>query len=136
MRSYDQPDLMSYNLGSVDFTSGGPFTIPVPSDVSGARILGYAITSATVAFTADTTPGALQFGDGTDADKFGDLLATVIAAGASLHVLGDDLGTGIALDYANATNDGRLDQITVTVIAPTGGAPAGTGTVEVFIGWY
>lgn len=133
MRSYDQPDLMSYNLGSVGFTTDGPFTIPVPPDCSGMRILGYAISTATVAFTADTTPAALQFGDGTTADKFGQLDADVIAAGSSLHVVGD--GDGASADYASAAG-GRLDEITVTVVAPTGGTPAGTGNVTVFMAWY
>lgn len=135
MRSYDQPDMLSYGLGSVGFTTDGPFTIPVPPSCSGLRIVGYAIDTATVAFTADTTPGALSFGDGTDADKFGQLDAAVIAAGDSLHVEGNDLSQGIALDYASASG-GRLDQITVTVVAPTGGTPAGTGNVTVFMAWY
>jgi hypothetical protein len=133
MRSYDQPDLMSYNLGSVDFTSGGPFTIPVPPDCSGMRVVGYAIDTATVAFTADTTAAALQFGDGTDADKFGQLDAAVIGAGDSLHVVNDAGGT--SADYASAAG-GRLDQVTVTVVAPTGGTPGGTGNLTVFMAWY
>ena len=124
MRSYDQPDQFSYNLGSVDFTADGPFTIPVPPDCSGMRILGYAIDTATVAFTADTTPAAL---------KFGDLEAAVIAAGDSLHVVND--GDGASADYASAAG-GRLDQVTVTCVAPTGGTPGGTGNVTVFMAWY
>jgi hypothetical protein len=133
MRSYDQPDQFSYNLGSVNFTADGPFTIPVPPDCSGMRIRGYAISTATVAFTADTTPAALQFGDGTTADKFGQLDAAVIAAGDSLHVVND--GDGASADYASAAG-GRLDQVTVTVVAPTGGTPGGTGNVTVFMDWY
>jgi hypothetical protein len=133
MRSYDQPDLLSYSLGSVDFTADGPFTIPVPPDCSGMRIVGYAIDTATVAFTADTTPAALSFGDGTTADKFGSLEADVIASGDSLHVVND--ADGASADYASASG-GRLDQVTVTCVAPTGGTPGGTGNVTVFMAWY
>lgn len=133
MRSYDQPDLLSYGLGSLNFTSASDITIPCPPDCSGLLIRGYAIDTASVAFTADTTPAALQFGDGTTTDKFGQLDAAVIAAGDSLHVVGT--GDGIALNYASATG-ARLDQITVTVVAPTGGTPGGTGNVTLFLAWY
>lgn len=136
MRSYDNYDLMSYDLGSLNWTAANTTAIPVPADASGARILGYAIHDVTVAFTADTTPGYLDFGTAGDADKFGHLAADVIAAGDGLHVLGnDDLGAGI--DLARAGDAGvALTQIEVATVAMTGGTPGGTGRTTVFIGWY
>lgn len=135
MRSYDQPDVLSYDLGAINFTSGAATSLPVPSDVSGARILGFAVQGATVAFTADTTPAYLDIGTAADADKFLHGAVGVVAATDSKHVLGADIGIGI--DLARGGDAGvALAQLEVTFVAPTGGTPAGTGRVTVFIGWY
>lgn len=135
MKSYDNSQQRTYSLGSVDSTSGGPFAIAVPPWAKSARIEGVAFGSVSVAFTADTTGAGVQIGTATDADKFGDFVFGVIAAGDAAEV-----GPVSAGNYIDLERDGdagaALTQLEVVLVAPTGGTPAGTGDLDIVIGWY
>lgn len=80
MKSYDNPEYRSYNMGLVDIGAGtAPDSIPVPAGATGARIVGAAVGSLTEAFTADTTGGGIQIGTAADPNKFFDAVLPVIA---------------------------------------------------------
>ncbi len=137
--SYDQPDRLQYLFEGVDFGAGDSTeTIEAPDagDVSGAqersgRVVAVLISGVTEAFTQTTTAGAVQVGDGSDADAYFDT--------------GLNLGSGLTIDESVKyfPDDGSqsdipldADDVTVTFVAPTGGTPAGIGDVTVVIDWF
>lgn len=137
MRSYDKPEFRSYYLGLVDFGAGGAAdSIPVPSGVTGARIVGASVNGLTEAFTADTTGAGLNIGTAVDADKFMAAVLPVVALTDSHDIGGvTAAGTEIRLGY-DGDAGAALTQLEVTMVAPTGGTPAGIGLLNVTIGWY
>lgn len=123
--SYADPNRKTYAFGVQDFTAGETFTIAQPSGKNG--VLRSIDVQATVAFTADTTEGFVQVGTAADPDKYGVLAmgTTAATAGASTDQDGNALGDAVTID----------EDVVVTLVAPTGGVPAGSGAVQVVIDW-
>lgn len=131
-RSYSDPLVISYNLGTHDFGAGGDaLAIPVPAGMSRFKVLEVAV-SATEDFTAVSTPAFVRIGTAADADAFVE---------ADLGTLEDTDAFGLrddtdAIKYDDFGDADGLDQLEVAFVAPTGGSPAGTGHVNIAIAWF
>ena len=136
MKSYDHPITVSHNLGIVDYGAGSSVQlIPVPPGMSSARI-EFALLDVDETFTDDTTEGAVQIGDGTDADKFFAASTGVSAIDTAVSLDGVT-EAGKFIDLARDGNGGAaLTFLTVTMVAPTGGTPAGIATTTIVVSWY
>lgn len=135
MSQYDSPFSFLYQFPAINFVSGaGASKIPVPRGAKQARVLDLQIT-ATTTFTQTTTPGLVQIGDGTTANKFAQLSAGATAAGST--ITGNDTGGVFLSEYIaqNYNSGAGLHDLTMTVVAPTGGSPAGVGTINVIMAW-
>lgn len=134
MSQYDNPISLNYKFAAVNFATGSTAKIPVPYKAQGARVGDIAVV-ASVTFTQVTTPGLVQVGDGTTADKFASLNIGGTTSGNS--IAGGDVG-GVYKAYylaANYNSGAGLHDLIVTFVAPTGGTPAGTGDVYVSMLW-
>jgi len=136
MKTYDNPITVSHNLGVVDYGAGNSVQlIPVPPNVSRAR-LEFVLLDVDETFNTDTTDGRFQVGDGTTADKFMD--ADIGAAAVDTAVsfaCGKDAGKEIDLDR-DGDGGAALTFLTVTMVAPTGGTPAGIANTTLVVSWY
>ncbi len=127
--SYSDGPVINYPFPAVDFgAGGGNFAIKAPKGFSNGTIIEVSVT-VTETFNAVTTAGFVRVGTSTDADAYVELA----------------MGTAAATDaYGTADDpDAILDplipsgtQVEVACVAPTGGTPAGIGTVNVAIQWY
>ena len=126
--SYDNPDVVTYVIPSVDFgAGGGSFAVKAPNGYENGRILDVGVM-VTETFTTDTTPGYVRIGTTGDADAYAEL----------------NMGTAAATDFYNTQNDTDAiieadvtnTQLEVVCVAPTGGTPAGIGHVHIVIGWF
>lgn len=136
-KTYDMPLTVSHNLGSHDFGAGGDaLAIGRPPGVQFARVslLGLA---ATETFTNDTTPAYVRVGTASDADKFAefDLGTTADTDGLTTNVGVTAAGNFIDLDR-DGDSGASLDQLEVAFVAPTGGTPAGIGSVTLVVDWW
>ena len=137
---YDNPMRITYNLGLHDYGAGGDaLAIPVPSGMTRCRIESIAL-SATETFTATTTDAKVQIGTAADADKFAQLDADTLADTDAMDLTpADDLfdngygGAGIVDVSSSGEN---ISQLEVTLVAPTGGTPAGIAHTNITIAWW
>ena len=150
-QSYDNPQRMSYAFGIHDFGAGGEaWAIPVPAGKQGCIIEEIAIHCIGETFNSDTTSAAVQLGIAGTLDKFAELgaenladtdaigIATgkdITASPGTADVLRDNSygGKGVVLTSSAGDN---ITQIEVTFVAPTGGTPAGKGSVTIVLGWF
>lgn len=128
--SYADPDRRIYSSGIIDFGAGGEtLAIKGPSGKTGT--LKWIHVSASETFTADSTPAYVRLGTAADPDAYAEF---------NLGTLGDT--------NAASSDDGSTDtdaiisssipadtQVEWTMVAPTGGTPAGIGVVTVCIDW-
>lgn len=143
--NYDSLYEVCYNFPSVNFATGSSQKMKIPRGAKMARVLDI-LVSATVLFTQVTTPAVVEIGDGTTANAFGQLSLGALAAGNTLGA-SDVVGGlfGVSNQFGNAAaavylagnyNAGAgLHDLIATFVAPTGGTPAGTGTVIVVVGY-
>lgn len=135
MSQYDDMITSSHAFPSVNFASGSTNKIKVPRGAKLGRVLDI-LVNATVLFTQVTTPAIVQVGDGTTPDIFATLTLGALAAGSTIG--GGDVTNGIFKSVylaGNYASGAGLHDLTVTFVAPTGGTPAGTGTVLIIMGW-
>lgn len=127
--TYDNPFYVTYSVGEHDFGAGGEsLSIKGPSGKKGR--LKFICLSATEAFTADTTSAKVQIGTAADVDAYAQLDCATTADTDSIEASDEDTGTITDPDIPADT------QVEVTLVAPTGGTPAGKGFVNFVIGWY
>ena len=132
--AYDNLKTLTYGYAGVNFASGNAtHKVAVPRAAQYARVLDIMV-EATVTFTQTTTPGLVQVGDGTTANKFGQLSLGGTAAGSTIGSGDSPVRTA---DYlkGNYNSGAGLHDLTITFVAPTGGTPAGTGNVFITIGY-
>lgn len=128
--SYSNPNRRTYTFPGIAFGTSGAQTLDNPKGKAG-RIVSVQVV-ATVLFTAVTTPGRVDLGNSTTANAYGSLSLGTLAAAASLS----SEGTIGYASYTNTTRDIAADvPLKVSFIAPTGGSPAGTGTVILTVDW-
>lgn len=134
--SYSHPLRISYNFGSVAFSSGSSTrNIAVPAGKRFAKIREIHL-DATVTFNAVTTPAKIQVGNGTTANKYADFSCATTAAGAAKAMASSDVVAAYRefIDCGSAGEN--LTALKVSLIANTGGTPAGTGVPTIVIDWY
>jgi len=136
MKSYDLPITVSYNLGLVDYGAGDTVQLVAPPPgVTSAR-LEFVHLDCNETFNDDTTEGGVQVGDGTTADKFMDARVGTLAIDTAAS-FNDYKEAGKFIDLARDGNAGAaLSFLTVTLLAPTGGTPAGIANTTLVVSWY
>lgn len=132
--SYHRTKQVTYALPAADAGAGAKtLKFQGPKGKKG-RVIDYGFYNVTEAFTATTLPSYVSVGDGSDVDAYGDEISmgtTAIGGGSSLltQYRNDQLD-----DYV--LGDIPADQeVTVTATAPTGGTPAGIGTLFCVVDW-
>lgn len=131
---YDNLKVVTYDLGTVNFATGSVQKLKIPRGVGQARVLDI-LMNCTVTFTQVTTPALVEVGDGTTANQFASLTVGALTAGNTLGA--SDVTNGILQNVYDSGNypSAPLHDFTVTLVAPTGGTPAGTAAVSVVIGY-
>lgn len=133
--SYDLPVRVSYNLGNVaggvDFGAGdSAYAIKPPPGKSCGNLVDIHL-SVNETFTQVTTPAYVRLGDGSDADRYGQLNCGAAAVTNAYNM--DDGGTfGSMIDLVAHS----ITQVEVTCVAPTGGTPAGIANVTIVVDWF
>lgn len=126
--SYSNGLTITYTFPSIDFGAGNSASaIKAPYGYSKGRIddIGVAVTET---FTQTTTPAYVRIGTASDADAYAQL----------------NMAAAANTDYYNTQNDtdaiinADVDdtQLEVAFVAPTGGTPAGIGTVNITVTWF
>lgn len=125
---YDKPQLITYGLGNHDFgTAGDSLSLRGPAGKVGKLV--HVSVSATETFNAVTTSAKVQVGTAGDVDAYAEL----------------DIGTTADTDCVSEATDTDAiisdaipadTQVEVTLVAPTGGTPAGMGYVHIGIEWF
>lgn len=136
MKFYDNALLISHNLGVVDYGAGDSVQlIPAPPGCTRARIEGV-LLDCDETFNTDTTEGGVQIGDGTDPDKFFTCSVGALAVNTAASFAGATSGYP-TVDMDRDGNAGAaMTFLTVTMVAPTGGTPAGIANTTVVIHWF
>ncbi len=137
---YDEAMVVTYTFGALG-CSGGNSTRKIrgPKGLKGnvALITGLSTTS----FVGTTTPGKLQVGDGVTANKYGEISMGAAGAGTASGsiVVANTYATGLlannpaSLPFVNMAAD---TDVTITCVAPTGGAPAGVADYTIVVRWF
>lgn len=141
MQGYDSNIVIPYKFAAMNFVTGaGTYKLPIPRSARFGRVMDIMVVSTTT-FTQTTTDGIVQVGDGTTANAFAQLHVGGTAAGSSIS--GRDVtaqyGVWVA-NYIAASNpavgvNGVLHDLVMTIVAPTGGTPAGVGDVYVIVAY-
>jgi len=122
------PRTMTYVLPAVDFGAGdSAHAIKAPQGYDRGVILDVGV-AVTETFNKVTTPGYVRIGTTGDADAYVQM----------------DMDAAAATDFYNTQNDTDAiingdvfsTQLEVACIAPTGGTPAGIGSVHITIDWF
>lgn len=127
--SYSLPNRREYVFPAVAFGSSSAQSFKGPKGKSG--ILRDIHVSCTTLFTAVTTPAHVMVGTAADTDFNADFTLGTLAATDSVSMIGSTGSVAALLNAAIAPDT----QVEVTFTAPTGGSPAGTGTVTVCVDW-
>lgn len=91
-------------------------------------------TLASETFNQVTTQGLTQVGVASDLDKFAELEMGALAAAATLS--DSDQADVFVLDGQFDLEQETEDELTITLVAPTGGTPAGIADVDIAISWF
>lgn len=133
MADYANMKTVTYSLGSINFATGSTVKLKVPRGAQMARVLDIFLT-CTVNFTQVTTPAQVEIGDGTNAGAFANLVVGGLTAGNTLGA--SDVTNGIfTAVYDAGAYPNPLHDLIATLVAPTGGTPAGTAAVTVVVGY-
>jgi hypothetical protein len=134
---YDNPLLLTYTYPALAFGgTSSSSTIKPPRGKKQANIEEIHV-GVTVLFTAVTTPAFIRLGYSGDHDYYAELNMGTAAASAG-YGTSDITANPIfrKIDLANDPTPGVLTGVLVNFVAATGGTPAGTGTVDITLGWY
>ena len=128
---YDSTKTVAYMVAAdYDFgAAGDSLSICGPSGYKG-KLLDIMLAMVGEASTADTTGIKVQVGTAADVDAYGELHASGVLADTDCWNSADDTDAIIAEAIPADT------KIEVTLVAPTGGTPAGKGHAYVTIEWY
>lgn len=134
-RGYENPVGISYVYPALGFgAAASSSTIKPPLKLNQGNIRDIHV-GVTVLFTQVTTAAHVLVGYSGDTDYFADL--TMGAAAASAGYNTRDAGSIYRkIDLLNDPTPGVLTSVLVSFVAATGGSPAGTGTVNIFIEWF
>ena len=143
--SYDTPQEITYDYNAQAF-GGGTITRHIQGPKGKRGRVAYILASPTVAFVGTTTPGAVQVGVSGTLTKFANVPMGTAGVPAPVNVpivasdyvgglTGMQMASSTTPPYAYAYAPADTD-IIVTLLAPTGGAPAGTADVVVKVEWF
>lgn len=139
MSQYDNLKSVTYKFAAMNFVAdAGTYKLPIPRTARFARVEDIMVVCTTT-FTQTTTGAVVQIGDGVTAAAFASLPVGGLTAGNS--ITGEDLTDGVwVANYLAQANPavgtaGVLHDLTMTIVAPTGGTPAGVGDVYVIVGF-
>lgn len=125
-KSYSNPAYLTFVLPAVDFGAGDSArAIKLPAGFSAGRLIDVGV-AVTETFNAVTTPAFVRIGTASDADAYAQLQMDAAAA-TDFWNTQDDTDAIIDADIPDIT------QLEVACIAPTGGTPAGIGSVHILI---
>ena len=127
--SYSNGPTITYSFPAVDFGAGDTghaFKAPYGYTQGTIIDVGVAVTET---FNQVTTPGYVRIGTAGDADAYAQLNMADAAATNYYNTL-DDTDAIINAKIPSTT------QVEVACIAPTGGTPAGVGTVHITVRWF
>ena len=127
--SYSLPNRRTYTFPAVNFGATSAQSIKGPAGKKGVLVDIH--VSCTTLFTAVTTQAYVDVGTAADIDYNAHFGLSTLAATDSISLLGST-GSLAALIEPNIAAD---TQVEVTFTAPTGGSPAGVGTVQIVIDW-
>jgi hypothetical protein len=127
---YANPQVRTtYTYPSHDFGAGaGAVSFQGPKNMVGK--LKEIVLHCTETFTATTTPAYIRIGTASDADAYAEANLGLTADTDTFVASQDDPDAIIVSDLPADT------QVEVAFIAPTGGTPAGIGTVSLVVEWY
>lgn len=132
--SYSNPVYGSYSYNAVDYGNGTVTKrIRPPRGATRGRVEGIH-AYATETFNQVTTQAETQVGVTGNLDKFASLPMGALAAGATLA--DSDVSNVFVSDGQFDFDTEAVDELTVTMLAPTGGTPAGIADVEIIIAWF
>lgn len=136
--SYSAPNRLSFSTGLHTFSAGDAArNIAVPKGARFARIANIHV-SGTTTFNAVTTSAKVQLGNATTASKYANFDVGTLAAGSAVDLA--DKTTALQSGYREYIDCGaegeNLTDIKLSLIAPTGGTPAGAGIVDITIDWF
>lgn len=125
---YDMPQRQTFIFPAVDFGAGNSaHAFKLPAGLKGTLVdVGVAVTET---FNQVTTPGYVRVGTTGDADAYAELNMAAAAA-TDFYNTQDDTDAIISEALPADT------QIEVACVAPTGGTPAGIGTVHIVVDVY
>lgn len=140
---YDVPQEVTYSYIGQAF-GGGTITKYIQGPKGKRGRVTYVNANATVSFVGTATPGAVQVGVAGALTKFANMPMGAAGAGtaANASVVASDYASGLtgsnpssepATPYQFIPED---TQAVITLLAPTGGAPAGTADVFIKIEWH
>ena len=137
---YDTPQEITYSYGAQAF-GGGTITKTIQGPKGKRGRVTYVEATPTVSFVGTATPGAVQVGVTGALTKFANMAMGAAAAGtaAGTPVVASDYASGLtgsnpqSLPFQYAAAD---TPVVITLLAPTGGAPAGTADVVIKIEWF
>ena len=124
MATYDLPVYATFNYEGHDFGAGGGTKEIVGPPGMRGKVVAVLVSNVTETFTNTTTEAKVQAGVSGDLDKFAELGLGTTASGAAAS------GAGKAAVLADD------ETLLVTMVAPTGGTPAGIADVQVVTAWF
>lgn len=132
--SYENAVTLNYSYNAQDIGAGDiTKKIRPPRGATRGRVESIHLY-ASETFTQTTTQALVQVGVASDLDAYAELGCGALAAAATLSE-SDQAGVLV--------NDGQFDlsqetedELTLTMVAPTGGTPAGIADVDLAISWF
>jgi hypothetical protein len=139
-QTYDNPVWVTYTWSALD-CSAGDKTRKIRGPKGKKGIVELITGMATTSFVGTSTPSYLRIGDGSDADKYGQIAMGAASAGtaAGSLVVANTYATGLlannpaSLPFVATAAD---TDVTVTCVASTGGSPAGVADYTILMRWY
>lgn len=125
--AYNNPVVATYSFVHDFGAAGDALAIKAPRGFDRGRILDIGV-AVTETFTQVDTPAYIRLGTASDADAYAEMNMAA-AADTDYYNTQNDTDAIINADVTDA-------QIEVAFVAPTGGTPAGIGTVNIVIAWF
>lgn len=136
MSHYDNPLVITYGLGDHDFgAAGDALAIKPPPGVSRGRIVDIHV-AVKETFTATTTPAFIRLGTAADPDYYAELNMGTAADTDAYSIRNIAGGYDAVVFRSIDLVQDAVSQVEVVFVAPTGGTPAGIGSVSIAIAWW
>ena len=137
--TYSHPVRATYSYGLLNFAAGNltNFMVPPPRARNG-RVVDIHVR-ATITFTNVTTAAIVNIGTVATPAKYATLNLGALVAGSAANFVttGGTPFNEALVNFLDINFDRDLvTQVQLQVLAPTGGGPAGTGYLDVFMAWF